>query len=261
MKQFCAGFLILLLAPFSHLDAQVPSPYSKEVFVGASDSLPYRRLLPADFKTDKKYPLILFLHGAGERGADNEKQLTHGSSLFTSPVNRGAFPAIVLAPQCAAGDYWAQVAVDRSSYPVGLDFQYEKGPTRSLKLVMELLDSYRGLPYVDSTRIYIMGLSMGGMGTFELLHRLPDVFAAAVPICGGGDPATVAAYAGKIPLWIFHGAVDQVVAPEHSLRMVNALFEAGARPGFTLYDRVNHNSWDYAFAEPELLPWLFSHQQ
>lgn len=161
MKKFCAGILIILLAPFAPLEAQMPSPYSKEMFVSAADSLPYRKLLPAGFKTDKKYPLVLFLHGAGERGSDNEKQLTHGSDLFTSPINRGAFPAIVLAPQCAEGDYWAQVEVDRSSYPVGLDFQYEKGPTRSLKLVMELLDSYVGLPYVDDSRVYIMGLSMG----------------------------------------------------------------------------------------------------
>ncbi|MDC6353100.1 MULTISPECIES: prolyl oligopeptidase family serine peptidase [Robiginitalea] len=258
INKWIAG--LLLLAGFT-AGAQMESPYEKKRFIQGADTLNYRLLMPEHFDPTEEYPVVLFLHGAGERGSDNEKQLTHGSSLFTSPINRSAFPAIVLAPQCASGDYWAQVEVDRSSYPIGLDFQYEKGPTRSLGLVMELLDSYRGLQYVDNTRIYIMGLSMGGMGTFELLHRLPDVFAAAVPICGAGDPETVAGYADKVPLWIFHGAVDQVVAPDHSLHMVNKLFDAGARPGFTLYDRVNHNSWDYAFAEPELLPWLFSHKK
>ncbi|MBC2838109.1 dienelactone hydrolase family protein [Robiginitalea sp. SC105] len=260
MRCLCLFLILLAAAPFQGV-AQMPSPYSREAFVQGTDTLPYRKLLPEGFDATRKYPLILFLHGGGERGSDNEKQLTHGSGLFTSPVNRGAFPAIVLAPQCAASDYWAQVDLDRSSYPIGLEFHYEKGPTRSLGLVMDLLEQYRKAPYVDADRIYVMGLSMGGMGTFELLHRLPGVFAAAIPICGAGVPETVGGYAGKIPLWIFHGAVDQVIAPEHSLDMVQALFDAGARPGFTLYDRVNHNSWDYAFAEPELLPWLFSHRK
>ncbi len=241
--------------------AQPASPYSRETHVVGTDTLRYRKLLPEGFDPAQKYPLVLFLHGGGERGSDNERQLVYGSGLFMQPLWRRAYPAIVLFPQCAEGDYWAQVAIDRSSYPIGLDFQYDKGPTRSLDLVINLLESYGESPYVDPQRIYVMGLSMGGMGTFELLHRKPDLFAAAIPICGAGVPETVSGYARKVPLWVFHGAVDQVVAPDHSLEMVNALFEAGARPGFTLYHQVNHNSWDYALAEPELLPWLFSHRK
>ena len=106
-----------------------------------------------------------------------------------------------------------------------------------------------------------MGLSMGGMGTFELLSRKPNTFAAAVPICGGGDPESVSMYAQTIPLWVFHGAQDNVVNPLQSMEMVSALLNSGAHPRFTLYDFANHNSWDPAFAEPDLLPWLFSNRK
>lgn len=251
---------LLLLAVFT-AGAQEESPYEKKRFIQGADTLNYRLLMPEHFDPGEEYPVVLFLHGAGERGSDNEKQLTHGSGLFTKPVNRGAFPAIVLLPQCPGDAYWAQVAVDRSSYPINLEFQYEKGPTRPMQLVMDLIRSYQGESYTDDDRIYVMGLSMGGMGTFEILSRMPDTFAAAIPICGGGDPDSVASYAGKVPLWVFHGAQDIVVAPEESLRMVAELLYQGAAPGFTLYDSYNHNSWDGAFAEPGLLPWLFSHSK
>ena len=106
-----------------------------------------------------------------------------------------------------------------------------------------------------------MGLSMGGMGSFELLSRRPDIFAAAIPICGGGDPNSVSGYAKNTPLWVFHGAQDNVVNPLQSMEMVSALLKAGVYPKFTLYDFANHGSWDPAFAEPDLLPWLFSHKK
>ncbi len=249
---------IITAAP---LFGQFQSPYSTEAFVAGSDSLAYRKLLPQDFSADQSYPLVLFLHGAGERGSDNAKQLTHGSRLFTNPITQGAYPAVVLFPQCPDGDYWSQVDVDRSTYPIGLDFNYDKDPTLPLRMVMRLVRKYMDEPYIDTSRVYVMGLSMGGMGTFEILYRMPHTFAAAVPICGGGDPESVSAYAEDTALWIYHGGVDQVVGPDQSLEMFQALFEAGARPGFTMYPQVNHNSWDYAFAEDELLPWLFSHRK
>ncbi len=232
--------------------------YSKELFIKGSDTLRYRMLIPKDFSEEREYPLILFLHGAGERGNDNEKQLTHGSKLFTNDTIRTNYPAIVIFPQCAGDDYWAQVAVDRSHYPIGLDFNYEKGPTAHMGMVMDLLDKTLQQSYIKKDQVYLMGLSMGGMGTFELLYRKPDVFAAAVPICGAGVPKTVSAYAKNVPLWVFHGAQDNVVAPVQSVSMINALLEEGAYPKFTLYDFANHNSWDPAFSEPDLLPWLFS---
>jgi len=261
MKTLLPLLLWALLCFPAGMQAQEDSPYQKKAFVAGADTLPYRLLMPEGFDSSRKYPLLLFLHGGGERGSDNEKQLTHGSGLFTHPLNRGAFPAVILVPQCAQDSYWAQVDIDRSSYPIGLAFHYEKGPTRPLELVMKLLGSYQELPYIDTERIYVMGLSMGGMGTYELLYRMPGTFAAAIPICGAGVPETTATYAANTPVWAFHGARDQVVAARHSVAMVGALLEAGAHPALTLYDTYNHNSWDGAFAEPGLLPWLFSHRR
>jgi predicted peptidase len=261
MKTILSATFLLFLGLTPLAQAQENPEYEKQSLIGQGDTLPYRMLLPDGFDASRKYPLVLFLHGGGERGSDNEKQLTHGSSLFTDPLNRGAFPAVVLFPQCSMDSYWAQVEIDRSSYPIGLAFRYEQGPTRPLQMVMDLVREYLQAPYIDTDRVYVMGLSMGGMGTFEILYRMPDTFAAAIPICGAGVPETVSAYAANTPLWIFHGALDQVVAPGHSVGMVDALLKAGARPGFTLYDDFNHNSWDGAFAEPGLLRWLFSHRK
>lgn len=251
--------LLFCLGPIAM--AQENGQYEKKDFIKGNDTLSYRILYPENFDKEASYPLVFFLHGSGERGNDNEKQLTHGSQLFTNPSHKKDFPAIVVFPQCPADDYWANVDVDRSSNPIGLDFQYKKGPTKALGLVMALLEDFRGKNYVAKDRVYLMGLSMGGMGTYELLSRKPDVFAAAVPICGAGTPESVKKYAAKVPLWAFHGAKDNVVDPQHSIVMVSALLREGGFPRFDLYDNADHNSWDQAFSEPDLLPWLFSHSQ
>lgn len=252
--------LVLLIGNLLCLQGQYDSLYLAKQLVREDDTLPYRILLPEGFNEASRYPLILVLHGAGERGNDNAAQLTHGADLFTRPEVRQNFPAIVIFPQCPVLDYWANVEVDRSSYPVGLDFNYDNGPTNAMSLVMDLLDLYLKERYVNKERVYLMGLSMGGMGTFELLARRPGVFAAAVPICGAGVPQTVEAYADQLPVWVFHGALDKVVSPVHSMEMVSAILAEGGYPRFTLYDTADHNSWDPAFGEPDLLPWLFSHQ-
>jgi predicted peptidase len=251
----------MLITGILGMKSQEFDVYQKKTFSSGTEQLRDRLLLPENFDASQKYPLLLFLHGGGERGADNEKQLTHGAKLFLEPRNRGAFPAVILVPQCPEESYWAQVDIDRSHYPIGLDFHYENGPTAPLDSVIKLVQSYLDESYIDKDRVYIMGLSMGGMGTFEMLYRMPDVFAAGIPICGAGVPETASVYAKKTPLWVFHGAKDQVVGPEHSVQMVEALLKAGANPSFTLFDNYNHNSWDGAFAEPELLPWLFSHRK
>ncbi|WP_108423226.1 alpha/beta hydrolase-fold protein [Flagellimonas amoyensis] len=241
--------------------AQWQAKYEKKMLIQGNDTLRYRIMYPKDFKETETYPVILFLHGAGERGNDNESQLVHGGKLFATDYLQERHPAIVIFPQCPKDSYWAKVDVDRSTYPISLDFKYADGPTTPLKMVMDLLDSTIRQPYSDDNQIYLMGLSMGGMGSFELLSRRPDTFAAAVPICGGGDPNSVAVYAKNTPLWVFHGAQDNVVNPLQSMEMVNALLKAGVYPKFTMYDFANHNSWDPAFAEPDLLPWLFSHKK
>lgn len=250
-------FLLIVLCFFNVTKAQ-NTGFSNKMFVNGNDTLQYRLLMPKNFSEEKKYPIVLFLHGAGERGSDNKKQLVHGSKLFLNKMNRGAFPAIVIFPQCPEENYWSSASVDRSTMPISLIFPLENPPTKPLSLVMQLMEIYQNKPFVERDKMYVGGLSMGGMGTFEILYRKPDIFAAAFAICGGGNPEGVKEYANKTDLWVFHGANDDVVNPLLSVNMVNAYIQAGGKPNFSLYADDNHNSWDSAFAEPELLPWLFS---
>lgn len=240
------------------LIAQHENLYSKEYFINQSDTLQYRIMMPKDFDDSKQYPIILFLHGAGERGSDNKAQLVHGSKLFASEENREKFSAIVIFPQCSKNSYWANAKVDRSTKPIRLEFPLNIEPTKPLKLVMQLMDEISSKPYVDKNKIYIGGLSMGGMGTFEMVYRKPRFFAAAISICGAGNPEATKVYAKTTPFWVFHGANDDVVNPLSSVNMVEGILKNGGKPNFTLYAKDNHNSWDSTFAEPELLPWLFS---
>lgn len=251
--QFIFCFAPLLM--YSQIDM-----YQTAIYENGADTLRYRIMYPKDFSETEKFPVVLFLHGAGERGNDNKKQLVHGSSLFADDMVREKFPAIVIFPQCPQEDYWSSVAIDRTRQPLDIKFQYGKGPTKALQLAMDLIDSIAAEPYIKKDQIYVMGLSMGGMGTFEILHRKPDMFAAAVPICGGGDTLAAKAYADKVPLWIFHGAQDNVVAPQFSLDMTAKIVEYGGHPNLTIYGEANHNSWDLAFKEPGLLEWLFSNK-
>ncbi|MCX2679297.1 prolyl oligopeptidase family serine peptidase [Galbibacter sp. EGI 63066] len=232
--------------------------YQEKEFVVNKDTLKYRIMYPKGFSEDKQYPLVLFLHGAGERGSDNASQLIHGSSLFASEENRKNFPSVVIFPQCPKESYWANVTVDRNIHPYEIKFPAQIPPSKPLSLVMQLMDQFVEESYVKKEQLYVGGLSMGGMGTFELLYRKPEMFAAAFAICGGGNTETVKKYAGKTALWVFHGAKDDIVDPQLSINMVSAYLKAGGTPNFTLYEEANHNSWDAALAEPELLPWLFS---
>ncbi len=242
--------------------AQNSNLYKKERFIKGSDTLNYRILWPVDFSQNKEYAVILFLHGAGERGSDNQKQLVHGSKLFLDPEFREKYPSIVIFPQCPESDYWSSISVDRSKKGrEKFSFQYGEEPNKSLGLVIDLMDTMVKKKITKDDQIYIGGLSMGGMGTFELLYRKPDMFAAAFPICGGGNPNSVSEYSNKVALWVFHGARDTIVDPTLSLDMVNAVLKNGGFPRFTLNDFAGHNSWDTAFAEPELLYWLFSNKK
>lgn len=232
--------------------------YTYETHIVKDDTLNYRLLLPKGFSKNKTYPLVLFLHGAGERGEDNKKQLTHGSNLFLNEIHRDSLPAIVIFPQCPKNDYWSKLEADRSTKPITFNYKYNEPPTKAMASVINLMDRMLEKPYVKADQVYAMGLSMGGMGTFEIIYRRPQMFAAAIPICGGGDPNSVTEYAKIIPLWVFHGAKDDVVDPNLSINMISAILKEGGFPKFTLYDFANHNSWDPTFAEPELLKWLFS---
>ena len=235
-------------------------PYLRKEFESAGNTLPYRILYPDNYDKTKKYPLILFLHGAGERGDDNEKQLVHGSRLFLTDANRKAFPAIILFPQCPEDSFWASVKVDRSVQPFKIDFDYNAAPQWPLVAANELVKKVADEEAVDKSRIYITGLSMGGMGTFESVYRYPGLYAAALPICGGGDTNRYDKRVRKTAFWIFHGAADAVVDVKLSRDMQAKLKSLKVENKYSEYPGVNHNSWDNAFADPEFVSWMFKHK-
>lgn len=242
--------------------AQDLSQFEKRQYVNArGDTLPFRILFPEQYDRAKKYPLILFLHGAGERGTDNEKQLTHGASLFLSESHRKNFPAIVIFPQCPEDSYWSSVKFDRTKTPFVLNFNYAVDPTWPLTSALELLKKIEKEESVQSSKVYIIGLSMGGMGTFEAVYRNPARFAAAIPICGGGDSTAYDKRVKQVAFWVFHGDKDAVVDVQESRRMVARLETLKVPVKYSEYPGVNHNSWDYAFAEPDFLRWLFSNKR
>lgn len=236
------------------------SLYQKKIFVRQNDTIAYRILYPKNYDRTKSYPVVLFLHGAGERGSDNEKQLIHGSKLFASEKVRNEFPSIVIFPQCKNDSYWSNVKIDREKLPLALTFDYTREETKDLSMAIALTKHILKTEAVNKNRVYIAGLSMGGMGTFEAVYRYPKLFAAAAPICGGGD-THYNKKAARIPFWIFHGDSDNVVSPDYSRIMFKKIQEFSKQVKYTEYPGVMHNSWDNVFAEPEFLPWLFAHSK
>ena len=218
--------------------------FSQEKYEGTAGILQYRLLTP-DANPTRKLPLVVFLHGSGERGDDNASQLKWGVQQFASDDNMKRFPAYVVAPQCPAAAQWA-------SY----DGVFKEEPTPSMKLVREMIDELMDRYPIDERRIYITGLSMGGYGTFDALARYPELFAAAVPVCGAGDPSTVNRFK-DIPIWIYTGAEDQAVRPEWTLKMFDALMKTGSKPGYTQVPEVGHFSWIAAYSDEMVLEWLF----
>ncbi|MFN2458154.1 MAG: prolyl oligopeptidase family serine peptidase [Chitinophagaceae bacterium] len=257
-KLFLFIFLLMIAKSFY---GQELTLYEKHLYVNGSDTMPYRLLLPDNYNSSKKYSLILFLHGAGERGNDNEKQLVHGAKLFLREEVRKSYPAIVVFPQCGEDSYWSNVKINRNvSASHKFIFQERGEPTIAMVLVQQLLEKIIADYSVQKDQIYVGGLSMGGMGTFEIVRRNPRLFAAAFPICGGAHPAT-ARKLKNTGWWVFHGAKDDVVPPVYSQVMVDALKKKKASVRYTFYPDANHNSWDPAFAEKDLLPWLFAQKR
>ena len=252
---------VSLFLTFSGVWAQNREAFQKEHFIAEGDTLNYRILYPKDFQEDVKYPVLLVLHGAGERGDNNESQLVHGGDLFLQDSVRNNFPAIVIFPQAPKDDYWAKVEVRRDTIPFQFNFMNKQESTRSLQLVMKLMDSITAEDYADNNRIYVGGLSMGGMGTYEIIYKKPEMFAAAFAICGGANPEIAQDYPKNFNIWIFHGEKDDVVLPRFSKDMARAINHYGGNAKVSLYPDDNHNSWDSAFSEPNLLNWLFQNSK
>jgi predicted peptidase len=208
--------------------------FEKEITVKVK--LLYLLFLPGGYgKTEKNWPLLLFLHGMGESGHDLAKVKTHGPPKVVE--NKKDFPFIVVSPQCP-------------NPRRGWD------PDALNALLDDIVSRYK----VDKGRIYLTGLSMGGYGTWALAAAYPHWFAAVAPICGGGNPAD-AKKLKDLPVWVFHGAKDNVVPPARSREMVDALKKAGADVKFTLYPDAGHDSWTETYDNPEFYKWLLKHKR
>lgn len=232
------------------VNAQNLDLFEKEIFIKGKDTLKYRILTPINYNQKNIYPVHLFLHGAGERGNDNELQLVHGAKLFLKKENREKYSSWVIFPQSPKNDWWG--------YEDPYKFDYKVTKSKAMDLVVKLMDDFIKRKDVDANKVYVSGLSMGGMGTFVILNLRPNMFAAATPICGDGEPSSVNNYAKKIPIWIFHGSDDTVVSPKNSLKMAKAIIENGGSPKMTFYENVGHNSWNNAFKEKDFLKWIHS---
>jgi predicted esterase len=204
--------------------------------LGQPEKYQYLLDLPAGYDADttKNWPLILFLHGSGERGDHVDDVRRNGLAKLLGQGKQ--VPAIVVSPQCPAGEWW------------------------NTHVLAALLDDVAAKYRVDPDRVYVTGLSMGGFCTWDLALAYPERFAAAVPICGRGDPADAARLL-KLPLWAFHGEADETVPVANTVDMVTAIRKAGGHPHMTLYPGVGHNSWDKAYATDALYAWLFAQKR
>lgn len=253
---FVLSFLILATALSSF--ARVQTGFLDRTVNVSGSSYRYQVYVPADFSSKKSWPVILFLHGAGERGSDGLLQTDVGVG-HAIRLHSSKFPFVVVMPQCGEGKIWGEP-----------DMQ-----AQALAVLEASIKEFHG----DRNRIYLTGLSMGGFGTWELATRNPGRFAALVPICSGVRPlkdwrqlratvaddpkitdpyAEVARRIGSTPVWIFHGDGDQAVPVAESRHMAEALRAANANFKYTEYPGVGHNSWDRAYGEPDLVPWLLA---
>ena len=203
----------------------------------AALGIKYLLYVPESYnQTRKPFPLVLFMHGAGERGDDLEVLRKHGPPRLVAEGKQ--FPCIIVSPQCPTNAWW---------------------PTQ-VPTLEALLDEIERTYYVDKDRVYVTGLSMGGFGTWALAFDQPDRFAALAPICGRGDPAKAALIA-QVPTWVFHGAKDTTVPLQNSQDMVDALKAAGGDPKFTIYPDAGHDSWTATYNNPEFWAWMLAQKR
>ncbi|NID11565.1 carboxylesterase family protein [Fibrivirga algicola] len=236
--------------------------YQKKSFVFRRDyALPYRLLEPLDKAPTLSYPLVVVLHGAGEKGDDNQRQLIYGGDVFANLDNRLRFQAYVVFPQCARPDNWTTFGYLKNPGEEIQMGKYEKRASTPLLATLALIDRLVADHHIDKNRVYIVGLSMGGFGALEALATRPGLFAAAVPICSGGDTTACNKYARKVPVWLFHSQDDATVPVGLSQAIHNRLKTLGADPQYTEYENAGHTAWREAFADSRLLPWLFDQKR
>ncbi len=228
LLRFCLGFSALIVSG----DAMAQQSPQTQEQIQIQSSLQYWLYLPDGYQQDgtKKWPLMLFLHGAGERGKNLDDVKKWGPPKLVEDGE--SFPFVLVSPQCLAGQRW------------------------NIEHLKQLLDQTIANRKIDESRIYLTGLSMGGYGSWAMAAKHPEFFAAVVPICGGGDPRQAAKLL-KTPIWAFHGDADRVVPLSESQSMVEAIkSQGGTNVKLTVYEGVDHNSWTQTYSNPELYQWI-----
>jgi predicted peptidase len=242
------------MAPSPVRADEKPAEFEEHTFAWpGGEKMPYRLLRPEKVEAGKMYPVVLILHGWAERGFDNKRQLKDYGPAFLKPDVRKRFPCYVLVPQ-ANGSWLENPFVDPSTGQL-------KTPTNKIEIALDLLKAIQKEYPVDGGRLYLMGYSNGAQGVWELLSREPDVWAAAAPMAGAGDPARVVA-AKHVPIWAFHGAKDPTVPLKLQSDAIDALRAADAHPMFTVYPNgVHFDARSRGLREPNLLPWMFAQRK
>jgi predicted peptidase len=253
-----AGFLLILpssmVLGLSAQQSEDGSPVdgfqARSYHSPGGETMPHRLFVPSGYDASKKYPLVLWLHGAAGRGSDNRLQISEGNTpgthVWITPENQAKYHAFVLAPQVSSTKAWAR--------------PHANTPAISIRLALEILDAVEKQYSIDAGRVYVAGQSMGGEGVWAALAAAPGKFAAAVALCGYGFEDLIAVDA-KTPVWIFQGEADPIVPVENARRWVRALRAAGGNPRYTEVPGWGHNVWEKAFADPELVRWLFANHR
>jgi predicted peptidase len=234
--------------------AQAAQPEAREWKAPDGSVVRYRWSAPAKPEPGKLYPLVLFLHGSGERGSDNTAQLLHGVLPILEAADKLGQPCFLIAPQCPEELWWSPID------PEGKQLTAADEPNGLLDPTVALITEILAKNPIDPKRLYVTGISMGGFGVWDLLGRIPEKIAAAVPICGGGDPSLADRFK-DVPIHAFHGELDSAVPVAATREMIAALEKAGGKPKLTIYPGVDHVCWTETYADLELYRWLFAQRK
>ena len=217
--------------------------------------MPYRLYLPDGYDGESPYPVLFFLHGAGERGVDNMRQLTNSFPKLFENLDSPIYGSIIVCPQCPELEQWVDTPYSEGNYRL-----HDVPASEVMRTLQGLIRLIQREYSVDEDRLYVMGVSIGGFGTWDICQRNPDQFAAAVPICGGGSPEDAAEIA-HLPITTVHGTADQSVPVSATREMIKALRDAGGEPIYYELEGYPHNVWDWTFENQEIINWLFQQRR